>query len=245
MPEGNTSDTIFPVTMWTKLGRAASSDTEELDRLIRLYWVPLRIYLVATFPSLRNDAELVLQEFAEEKFLKKDWLNRADRNRGRFRDFLKKSLRNFALDRLRSYEARHPPVALSEMEHELEGTQNPSEAFDLVWAHTVLAQTLRRMEADCMNSAENQPRRGHIWEMFRIRLLEPIFEGLEPVPYDELISRFGLRTPTDASNMLLSAKRIFKTHLNHVIREFSERDAATAGEVQALVEFVHRLAKES
>lgn len=243
MTGDSVEDTLFPRTRWTQLGRAAASESDELDRLIRLYWGPLKVFLLATFPSLRNDADIVLQEFAEEKFLKKDWLNRADRNRGRFRDFLKSSLRNFAIDRLKRFEATHPPVALSDVEHELPGPQDPSEAFDLVWARTILAQTLERMEADCKNPAESQPRRSYIWEMFRIRVLAPIFEDAEPVPYDELIERFSLRTPTDASNMLLSAKRIFKTHLNKVVAEFGERDAATATEVKALVEFVQRLAK--
>ena len=73
-------------------------------------------------------------------------------------------------------------------------------------------------------------------------MLEPIFNDTDPVPYEQLIERFGLRSPMDASNMLLSAKRIFKTHLNNVIKEYAEQDSATAEEVQALEEFVSRMA---
>jgi len=79
--------------------------------------------------------------------------------------------------------------------------------------------------------------------MFRVRLLEPVFEGAPPPPYEELIARFGLRSPTDASNLLLSAKRIFKMHLGRVIREYAGQDAATALEIQALEQFLARLAK--
>jgi hypothetical protein len=79
--------------------------------------------------------------------------------------------------------------------------------------------------------------------MFRIRLLEPVFEDTTPLPYEELIARFGLRSPTDASNMLLSAKRIFKMHLGRVIQEYAEQDAATAAEIKALEQFLARLAK--
>jgi hypothetical protein len=113
----------------------------------------------------------------------------------------------------------------------------------LTWARTVLAQTLRRMEADCKDPSADQPQRGQIWEMFRLRLLQPIFEDAAPAPYEELIGRFGLRSPTDASNLLLSAKRIFKMHLGRVIQEYAEQDAATAAEIQALQEFLARLAK--
>lgn len=240
-PEPQASS-IFPRTDWTELGKAAEGDEVRLDRLIRLYWSPLKIFLVATFPTLRDDAEVVLQEFAEDKILKKGWLQRADRSRGQFRHFLKTSLRNFVRDRLSRADVKHAPVSLEELGQELPSEAAASEEFDLTWVRTVLAETLRRMETDCQGSAGDQPRRGYIWEMFRIRLLAPIFDDASPAPYDQLIERFGLRSPTDASNMLLSAKRIFKMHLNKVIQEYAEQDAATAAEVKALEEFVSRMA---
>ena len=79
--------------------------------------------------------------------------------------------------------------------------------------------------------------------MFRIRLLEPILNGAAEVPYDQLIDRFGLKSPTDASNTLLSAKRIFKVHLSKVIKEYARQDAAIAAEALALEDFLVRLAK--
>jgi len=175
--------------------------------------------------------------------LKKGWLQRADRRRGKFRDFLKTSLRNFVLDRLNRAEFKHPAVPLDELEREPSAAEAPSEAFDLTWARTVLAQTLRRMEADCKDPSAGQPRRGQIWDMFSLRLLQPVFDEVAPPPYEELIGRFGLRSPTDASNLLLSAKRIFKMHLGRVIQEYAEQDAATAAEIQALQDFLERLAK--
>jgi hypothetical protein len=72
--------------------------------------------------------------------------------------------------------------------------------------------------------------------------LEPIFDGTVQLPYEQLIERFGLRSPTDASNMLLSGKRIFKAHLNKVIKEYAEQDTATAAEIRALEDFVSKLA---
>jgi hypothetical protein len=192
---------------------------------------------------LRDEAEVVLQEVAADKIRKKGWLQRADRSRGQFRHFLKTSLRNFVLDRLNRADVKHAPVSLELLEAELPGEEAASEEFDLTWVRTVLAETLRRMETDCKDSAGDQPRRSYIWEMFRIRLLVPIFDGVSPVPYEQLIERFGLRSPTDASNMLLSAKRIFKMHLNNVIKEYAGQDAATAMEVQALEDLVSRIAK--
>ena len=81
--------------------------------------------------------------------------------------------------------------------------------------------------------------------MFRIRLIDPVLNDAPQTPYEELIERFGLKSPTDASNMLLSGKRIFKLHLAKVIKEYAEQDAATAAEIQALEDFVSNLAKRS
>jgi DNA-directed RNA polymerase specialized sigma24 family protein len=243
MSAESSASSIFPRTDWSELGRTGEDDEARLDRLIRVYWAPLRIFLVATFPALKDQADLLLQDFAEDKILKKGWLQRADQRRGKFRDFLKTCLRNFVLDRMSRAEFKRPPVPLDELAREPSVPEAPSEAFDLTWARTVLAQTLRRMEADCKDPSADQPRRGYIWEMFRLRLLEPVFEGSTPPPYEELIGRFGLRSPTDASNLLLSAKRIFKMHLERVIREYAEQDAAAAAEIKALEEFLKRLAK--
>ena len=232
---------IYPRTDWAELGRAAQADVVQLDSLIRLYWQPLRIFLVATFPGLADQADTLLQDFAEDKLLKAGWLQKADQNRGRFRDFLKTSLRHFVLDRLSRADLKNPPLSLDELEHEIPGPEASAEAFDLAWARAVLAETLRRMEADCQTPGPDQPRRGHLWEMFRLRLLEPIFADAPPPPYDELIARFGLKSPMDASNTLLSAKRIFKAHLGKVIKEYAGQDVAAAVEIRELEGFLAKL----
>lgn len=241
-PESSASS-IFPRTDWPGLAQAAGADEAQLDALIRLYWGPLRIFLVATFPTLKDQADILLQEFAEDKMLKEGWLRRADRARGKFRDFLKTSLRHFVLDRLNRAEVRHAPLSLDELEQELPGPPGPSDDFDLTWIQTVLGETLRRMEADCRDPAADQPRRTYIWEMFRIRLIDPFLHDAPQTPYENLIERFAIKSPMDASNMLLSGKRIFKAHLAKVIKEYAGQDAATAAEIQELENFVSRLAK--
>lgn len=242
MSSNQPTSSIFPRTDWAGLEKAAEGDEARLDQLIRQYWVPLRIFLVGAFPALRDEADVVLQDFAEDKILKEGWLRRPDQSRGKFRSFLKTSLRNFVLDRMRRAEVKQAPVRLEELKEELPNPDAPTEAFDLAWVRTVLAETLRRMEAYCRDAAGDQPRRGYIWEMFRIRLLDPILNDAGQVPYEQLIERFGLKSPTDASNMLLSAKRTFKMHLRNVIQEYTRQDEATAAEVQALEDFIRRMA---
>jgi DNA-directed RNA polymerase specialized sigma24 family protein len=242
MPSEPSTGSIFPRTDWAELSKAADAEQMPLDRLIRLYWQPLRIFLITTFPSLKAEADTILQDFAEDKLLKEGWLRKADQNRGRFRDFLKTSLRNFVLNRLNRAEVKHAPLSLDDLEHELPETPAAAEEFGLEWTRAILTETLRRMEADCKRPGEDQPRRSQIWEIFSIRLLDPIFNDAPQMPYDQLVERFGLKSPTDASNTLLSGKRIFKAQLDKVIREYAGQDAAAAVELQELEKFLHRLA---
>lgn len=234
---------IFPRTDWAELSKAADAEQAPLDRLIRLYWQPLKIFLVATFPTLSGQADELLQDFAGDKLLRDGWLKKADQTRGRFRDFLKTSLRNFILDRLSKADMKNPPLSLDELEQEIPESPALAEAFDLAWTRAVLAETLRRMEADCRRPGKDQPRRSQIWEIFRIRLLEPLFNDAPQLPYDQLVERFGLKSPLEASNTLLSAKRIFKAHLDQVIQDYAGKDAATELEVQALKDFLGQLSK--
>jgi hypothetical protein len=234
---------VFPRTDWTQLGKAAAAEPVSLDRLIRLYWQPLKVFLVATFPNLSGQADILLQDFAQDKMLQEGWLGKADQARGRFRDFLKTSLRNFVLNRLNLAENKNPPLPLEEIEQELAQAQAASEEFDLAWAGIALEETMRRMEADCKDPAGDQPRRTQIWELFRVRIIEPILHDTPEVSYEELIERFGLKSPSEAFNTLLSGKRIFKAQLGKVIKEYAQQDAATATEIEALEKFLERLAK--
>ena len=244
-PEEPTKESIFTPTHWTQVSRATTPDGEDLDLLIRRYWGPLKIYFCSAFPRLRGDAETWLQDFAEDKMLKVGWLQRADRNRGKFRNFLKTSLRNFVIDRLQLSGARNAPMPLTELDYEPAQPEASSEAFDLMWVRTVLVTALQHMEADCKDPAADQPRRSHIWELFKLRLLEPIFEETDPLPYDQLIGRFQLRSPMEASNMLLTAKRMFKSHLHQVIKSYAAQDTTTAAEIAELEQFVERLARRN
>jgi hypothetical protein len=73
---------IFPRTDWAELSKAADAEQAPLDRLIRLYWQPLKIFLIATFPNLSGHDDELLQDFGAgiEGFpfaTVKKWLNRA------------------------------------------------------------------------------------------------------------------------------------------------------------------------
>ncbi len=241
--EDAAGSTLWPATDWSGLGRAAQAvgkDADLLNQLILSYQFPLKVYLLAAFPGLKDQADLLLQDFCQDKILHEGWLKRADRKRGRFRDFLKTSLRHYVLDHLAG--DTHSSVPLDELEPELLAAEPSAEAFDLNWVRVILAATLQRMEQDCKGSAKDQPRRSKIWDVFRLRLLQPALEDAEPIGYGDLVSRLGIVSPADAQNMLATAKRIFARHLDMVVAEYEQRGAGVKAEIEELKQFLSRLA---
>src|SRR5437667_6332599 len=90
----------FTTTHWSIVlaaGRDSSRDAgEALEKLCRTYWYPLYAY-VRRRGYTPHDAEDLTQSFFA-RLLEKEYLARADRERGRFRTFLLASLNYFLSD---------------------------------------------------------------------------------------------------------------------------------------------------
>lgn len=244
---------IFERTRATELERARGGDFAALDNLIRKYRAPLRIYFCFIFPSLQDRADELLQDFAQDRMLRQGWLRQVDLQRGRFRDFLKTSLRNFVLNWIRKHQRERnfesldnqSDEGLDRLEARIAAREGAAaDAYDLELLRKIVSETLRRMEADCRQAGKQQPRRGQTWEIFLLRVLQPAFEDAKPPPYDELAKRFGLRSPTEGTNMLLSAKRIFERHLLEVVAEYQSHGQSARAEVEELKEALLRLARQ-
>ncbi|MCX6928562.1 MAG: hypothetical protein NT154_35935 [Verrucomicrobia bacterium] len=229
----------WPATGWSDSGHLPSTlgrNVSKLNELILRYQAPLKAYLLAAFPGLVNEADELLQDFAQDRILREGWLRKADQQRGRFRDFLKISLKNFVRDRLSS--RVNAPISLEELECDLASEAVGEETFDLEWGRAILTEVLTRMEQDCRTPQKNQPNRPQIWEVFRLRLLQPILEGAQPVGYEELVSKLGIVSPFAAQNLLATAKRMFERHLNEVIGEYEAAGEAAKVEVEELKKFL-------
>jgi RNA polymerase sigma-70 factor (ECF subfamily) len=216
----------FPVTPWSLVARAGrDSDApmrEALGTLLQRYLPALRAHLVLHRRLAPDLADDLLQSFVSRKVLEQKLIARSDRSRGRFRSFLLKALDHFVIDELRSQRARGGGAAqLTELEEldlaDEDADVRPSDAFDRVWARQVLDEAVRRMRIECETS-----HRPDIWGVFEQRVLAPALHGAQPAPYDQLIERFDLRSPTQASNVLMTAKRMFARVLRGVISETAE-----------------------
>jgi DNA-directed RNA polymerase specialized sigma24 family protein len=242
---------IFQRTNSSELRRAGEGDVDSLASLIGKYHKPLKVYFLHAFPTLQPYAEELLQDFAQDRLLREGWLGQVDLNRGRFRDFLKTSLRNYVLNWLRKNqkESRFLSLdgqgeeALKKLEMEIAAqTGAADDAYDLEWLRAIMSETLRRMEEDCRQPGKQQPRRGQTWEIFNLRVLEPAFRDTKPLSYEELMKRFGLRSPAEGANLLLSAKRIFEPHLFEVVAEHEKGESNVRAEVEEFKRVLARLA---
>jgi RNA polymerase sigma factor (sigma-70 family) len=158
----------FATTRWSVILSCADSGTNEekarvaLAELCRIYWRPIFSFVCRRGHSVQ-DAQDLTQDFFL-MVLEGDLLKRADRNRGRFRSLLLKSLGNFLNDAADKRHARkrggdvqfvswddwmaEAPSQLTLSAQALESW--PAERlFDLRWAATVVEQALRRLREEC------------------------------------------------------------------------------------------------
>jgi RNA polymerase sigma factor (sigma-70 family) len=165
----------FVTTRWSlilsaaNLGREEQKTRDALAELCRTYWRPIFSFVCARGHSV-EDAQDLTQDFFVV-ILKDNWLQHADRNRGRFRSLLLKSFQNFLINAAEKTHARKrggdvefiswddwmaeappqlslPPQALKSLP--------PERLFDFAWATAVVEHALQRLREEC-------ERKGKLW----------------------------------------------------------------------------------
>lgn len=159
---------VFATTRWSIVLCAGGLDSEDqkvrgaLAELCRTYWRPIFSFVRRRDYSI-EDAQDLTQDFFV-MILEKNWLQRADPNRGRFRSFLLISLQNFLNNAAERNHARkrggdvefvswddwmaEAPSPLSIPVQALDSLP-PERLFDLRWAVTVVERALRRLREEC------------------------------------------------------------------------------------------------
>jgi len=148
----------FPTTSWTLVLSAGHAiDARSSDALASLcerYWYPLYAYLRRRGHS-REEAQDLTQEFFT-RVLEKRYIERADRNKGRFRTFLLTSLTCFLSDEVDRRQAlkrggRQSPLPFEirdgEEIYQREPAHNetPERIFERRWALSLLERVLAQL----------------------------------------------------------------------------------------------------
>ncbi len=209
--------------------------TEALGTITRLYRPVLVRHLTFQLRVPPDQAEDLVQAFLCEKLLTQNVLRQAAPEKGRFRSFILKVFSNFVRDQLRQQQAlkrgpaRPDAVRLDDLPDLPSGETPLADSLDALWARQVLARTVERMQAECR--AKHRPT---LFAVLEARVLRPVFDDSAPLPYEELVARFGLRSPSEASNLLITAKRMFARMLHEVVRETVADDRDVEAEIREL-----------
>ena len=239
MTKDSTAPGVFPLTRWSLVARAGTAEgagaAQALDELLRLYCPVLKKHLVRAMNFTPHRADDFVQTFVAQKILEKNALARADENKGRFRVFLLKTFQNFVISEIRRGQAKkraplnEQAVSLDEAP-DLAVTGAPfHQALDQAWARQIMAVAIERMKKECAGKG-----RGDLWEIFSCRVLEPALEQAPLPSYEALVRRFGFQSPTQASNLLITAKRMFRRALEDTVRDTVADEAQVEEELRDL-----------
>jgi DNA-directed RNA polymerase specialized sigma24 family protein len=233
----------FATTRWSLVLSAAKSQSGEekardaLDELCRTYWRPVFSFVCRRGYST-EDAQDLTQDFFL-KILERNWLEHADRNRGRFRTLLLTSLQNFLVNAAERTHTRkrgggvefvswddwmaEAPSQLSISAHAVHSL--PAERlFDLRWATTVLAQAFRRLREEC----EAKDRLRLFYALSR-----HLTEERDEVSYANLSATLGV-AETAVKNQLHIMRQRYRCLLRDEVAHTVENPADVEDEIRYL-----------
>jgi len=215
---------MLPVTRWSLVARAGGepgkAKCEALEELLSLYSPALRVHMMFRTGLPVEACDDLLQAFITEKILDRDIVARANKQIGKFRTFLLTSLDNFVGNQLRGERTyRRHRQALAEhlgTDRSTWSAEPPhAGAFDLVLARQILTEALDTMREQCEAAGQTV-----VWMIFDNRILGPFLRHEEQLPYKVLVHQLGLSSAKQASNLLITAKRMYGRILRRTVSKY-------------------------
>jgi hypothetical protein len=224
---------LFPETRVSQVLALSSDDSSlrsrAVDLVVAAYRGPVIAVLRKQWSLDIDDAEDLAHDFFAHA-LEREWLARYDREKGRFRTFLRKCLQDFANTR---YEASRrlkrgghlTSVALDDADA-LSVEADVDRLFAQEWARSVLSMSLDRLRQEC--DAEDRQR------TFEVFVAHDVDGADEPPRYADLAKRFDL-PGTQVANYLHWARSRFRGHVLDTLRALTASDDEFRDEARALL----------
>jgi RNA polymerase sigma-70 factor (ECF subfamily) len=187
---------IFATTHWTVVlaagRRSAPQADAALEELCRIYWYPLYAYVRRQTPT-REDAEDLTQSFFA-RFLEKNYLEKLNSEKGKFRAFLLASLKHFLAnewDKANSLKRGGGTAPLSldwqdaDTRYQIEPADNssPDKIYDRAWAVTLLERVIQHLRDE--NEAGGNSK---VFEQLKPFLMV----GKSAIPYSQSAEALGM-----------------------------------------------------
>lgn len=215
----------FPTTHWSLI-RAAGQEagTEHrraLEEFFHQYLPALRMHLLLDRHLPPTEADDLLQGFVTDKVIQDQILAQANQARGRLRNYLLAVLNNYSHQLHRHDHAQHrnpgtPLAGLEQCAAHFDRQPPPAQAYEASWARQVVHTAIHEMQQKCEREGKME-----IWLLFDARVLGPLLRQEPPTPYTELVQRCQLASPSAASNLVISGKRMFTRTLREVVTQYA------------------------
>lgn len=227
-------DGAFPATRWSIVlgaGVTCQDRNQALETLCRSYWYPLYAYLRRTGKS-EEDAKDLTQGFFV-RFLNREDFKRADQEKGRFRSYLLKSLKNYVANEYRKENAqkRGGDAIQFSIDEDVEDrytrepadNTTPERLFEKSWAVSVLTRVFSNLENEYARTGKEalfQSLRSHI-------------TGSGEVSYADVAQRHDLTVGA----VTMTVKRM-RTRYGQLLREEITETVADGDEVDDEIRFL-------
>jgi RNA polymerase sigma-70 factor (ECF subfamily) len=223
----------FVTTHWSLVLSARDGESPQsaaaLEKLCRSYWYPLYAYIRRSGQPKENAEDLTQAFFA--RLLEKKFLETAQQERGRFRNFLLVALKRFLANEWERAHAQKrggfqahlsldTEMAERKFKSDLAAAEIPPDlAFERRWALTLLEQTMARLRSEFEHS-------GKISEFERLKIF--LTTDKQEIPYAAVATELGMNE---------SALRVAVHRLRKRYRElFREEIAHTLAEGESVDE---------
>jgi RNA polymerase sigma-70 factor (ECF subfamily) len=222
----------FQPTLWSVVLRAQDPEDPHrrtaLNSLCEIYWTPVYVYLRHKGQSVEDAKDATQGFFAH--FLELRALDRVERGRGRFKNYLLALLEHYLANEHRKAHAekrgggaapKSLDVARAETEVRLEPADSrpPEAAFRKSWSMAVLQDAFERLRREFSDRQAE-------FEAVRIHLLA----GAERPSHAAIAERMGIPL-TDVANLLHRSRRRLREIIRSILREAVDSDADLDGEI--------------
>jgi RNA polymerase sigma-70 factor (ECF subfamily) len=230
----------FNTTAWTLISNAKKGDESEkkhaLERLLSIYWRPVYWEIRLDWNENREEAKDTTQDYFSV-FLEKEMIGDVERAKGRFRAYVKATLKNFMLSRKRARQAAkrgggRKIIALDDLEKvesACTANEDPAEKrFDRELMRSIIEESMKELGRVCTQAGKKDH-----FELFETYYMGES-EG-ESVRYEDLQERFQM-TYSDVKHRLREMRGQFREIMVSFLRDGLSSEDELLAEIREVFE---------